>query len=79
MSAEGLPEFAVAGLAEVLDSRGRTVAADRVWQVYDRMVYTDRGPAPSDAEVAALALEVAPGLEFDRRRLEWVPRLGGSR
>ena len=79
MTAEGLPEFAIARLAEILDSQGRTVTADRVWQVYDRIIFTDRGPAPSDAEVAALALEVAPGLEFDGRRLAWVPRVGGSR
>ena len=79
MTAEGLPEFAYAHLAERLEGHGRFEAASRVWAVYDRMIYTDRGPAPTAGELEALALEVAPGLEFDGRRLAWVPRVGGSR
>ena len=74
MTAQALPEFAVAHLAEWLERRGKFADAGRAWSVYDRIIYTDRGPAPTDAEVERLVLEVAPGLEFDRDRHVWRAR-----
>lgn len=74
MTAEGLPEYAVAHLAEWLEARGRFADAERAWSVYDRIIYTDRGPAPTETELETLALEVAPGLEYDRARHAWRAR-----
>lgn len=74
MTAPWLPEFALSTLVSILEYHGKDDAAARVEAVYDRMIYTDRGPAPTDAEVQLLVLDVAPGLEFDRDRLEWRPR-----
>lgn len=76
MTAEGLPEFAIAHLAEWLEARGRFGDAERAWSVYDRIIYTDRGPEPTQDELEAFALEVAPGLEYDRARHAWRDRGG---
>lgn len=74
MTAEGLPEYAIAHLAELLERRGKFADAERAWSLYDRIIYTDRGPAPTESELETLALEVAPGLEFDRDRHVWRAR-----
>lgn len=74
MTARPLPEYAISHLAELLERHGKHQQAERVWAVYDRIIMTDRGPEPTDAELEALALEVAPGLEFDHDRYAWRPR-----
>lgn len=74
MTARPLPEYAVANLARLLERLGERQQAKRAWAVYDRMIYTDRGPDPTDAELEQLALEVAPGWQFDHDRLMWQPR-----
>ena len=74
MTARPLPEYAVANLARLLERLGERQQAERVWAVYDRIIMPARGPEPTDAELEELALEVAPGWQFDHERLMWQPR-----
>ena len=64
-------EIAVGQLAHYLDRRdGCSRAAVALEQLYCRMIYTDRGEYPTQAELDLILSEHATGLECNPDRLE---------